>query len=180
MLQFLLRFLFLSVSSYFFFITKCFLSPLNSIHDFLFLKLDYQGRVVSTVEDETAVQFQPPRSRQTRATEAVPVPEDEPQPSGSGKPSRKRRASAAAVVTIARQVDEPQTGGSREPFRKRRASAAAAFTVAPQVDEPRPGGSRELSEKRRRAGPLDDKDEQEDEDRHDDITGVPAPERLAR
>jgi hypothetical protein len=145
-----LRFLFLSVSSYFFFITKCFLSPLNSIHDFLFLKLDYQGRVVSTVEDETAVQFQPPRTRQTRATEA-----DEPQPSGSRKSSRKRRASAAAVVTIAAQVDEPQPGGSREPFRKRRASAAAAVTVA---------------------GPLDDEDEQED----DDITGIPAPERLAR
>ncbi len=78
MLLFLLRCLFLSVSSYFFFITKCFLSPLNSMHDFLFLKLDCQGRVVSTVEDETALQFQPPRTRQARAKEVVPVPEDEP------------------------------------------------------------------------------------------------------
>jgi hypothetical protein len=105
---------------------------------------------------------------------------DEPQRGESREPFRKRRASAAAVVTIAAQVDEPQPGGSREPFRKRRASAAAAVTVAAQVDEPRLGGSRELSEKRRRAGPLDDEDEQEDEDRHDDITGIPVPERLAR
>jgi hypothetical protein len=32
-----------------------------------FLKLDYQGRVVSTDKEETAVQFQHPRMRQDKS-----------------------------------------------------------------------------------------------------------------
>ena len=112
--------------------------------NFIFLQLDDEGKVVSTIDDETAVQFKAPRTRQATAKEAVL----------SGDQS---------------QVDEPQPGGSGVSSKRRRASAAAAVPSAAQVDKPK--RSREPSQKRRKAGPLlqdDEEDDDEDSDKSED------------
>ncbi len=126
--------------------------------NFIFLQLDDEGKVVSTIDDETAVQFKTPRTRQATAKEAV-LSGDQP------------------------QVDEPQPGGSGVSSKRRRASAAAAVPSAAQVDKPK--RSREPSQKRRKAGPLlqddeedDDEDNDESEDDNDNIDEIA--EKLGR
>jgi hypothetical protein len=110
-----------------------FLAPFN---EFYLFAADGKGKVFSTIEDKTAVQFKAPRTRQATAKEAV-LSKDQP------------------------QVDEPQPGGSGVPYKRRRASAAAAVLYAAQVDEPQ--NSREPSQKRRKAGPLPQDDEEDDD-----------------
>lgn len=131
--------------------------------------------MVTTIEDETAVQFMAPRTRQATAKEAD-ISEEEPHQSGSG------RASAEAAVTFAAQVDEPQPGGSGVSSKRRRASAAAAVIFAAQVNKPQPRSSREPSQKRRKASPLlQDDEEDEDNESEDDNDNIAAvTERLAR
>ena len=115
------------------------------------MQLDEEGKVVSTIEDETAVEFQAPRTRQATAKGDEPHV-DEPQPGGSEPSSMRRRASAAPAVPYAAQVVEHQPGGSGISSRRRRASAAPAVPITAQVDEPQ--SCREPSQKKRRAGPL--------------------------
>jgi hypothetical protein len=120
-----------------------------------FLQLDGEGKVVSTIEDKTAVPFKAPRTRQATGKEAV-LSGDQP------------------------QVDEPQPGGSGVSSKRRRASAAAAVPSAAQVDKPQ--SSRKPSQKRRKAGSLpqedDDEDNDESEDDNDNIATIA--EKLGR